>query len=166
MGVRVASALALSGGAVVAFPRPPPPPPPEPARPRGPRPDPRAEEAALAAAAAPPRPLAGAVTDLGWGALRGGRGLEEWAEARGEERGLAELCAALAGGSTEGGAGAGAGAGADVPLHKRKGTDREHLLDAVRELRGMGFGVPQALGALLAADGDVVRAINELAGAS
>ena len=30
----------------------------------------------------------------------------------------------------------------------------------------MGFGVPQALGALLAADGDVVRAINELAGAS
>ena len=54
----------------------------------------------------------------------------------------------------------------DVPLHKRKGTDREHLLDAVRELRGMGFGVPQALGALLAANGDVVRAINELAGAS
>jgi len=164
----VAPALALSGGAVVAFPRPPPPPPPEPARPRGPRPAPRAEEAALAAAAAPARPLAAAVTDLGWGALPGGRDLDEWAGAHGEERVLAKLCAALAGGGAEGGAGAGAaaGAGADVPLHKRKGTARAHLLDAVRELRGMGFGVPQALGALLAAEGDVVRAINELAGAS
>ena len=103
---------------------------------------------------------------MGWESLPGGRGLGEWAAARGAGahtggRPLAELCAALAG-SADPPEGAEAGT---VPLHKRKGTGRDHLLDSTRELADMGFEARQALGALLETDGDVVRAINSLASA-
>ena len=68
-------------------------------------------------------------------------------------------------GPPRGGRGGGKGGAGTVPLHKRKGTGRGHLLDSTRELADMGFEARQALGALLETDGDVVRAINRLASA-